>query len=63
MQDNEIITMTKKELITLLIESYTTGIKTVKEVVNTSVNPDPAELYKNFEARFNFYESKRNEQG
>ena len=62
MQDNEMITMTKKELITLLIESYITGIKTVTEIVNKSANPDPSELYKNFEARFNFYESKRNEQ-
>lgn len=59
--NDDSITMTKQDLINLLLESYMTGIKTVKEVVNTSVNPDPAELYKNFEARFNFYESKRHE--
>lgn len=53
------ITMTKQELIALLIESYMAGINTIKEVVNTAVSPDPAELAKTFEARFNFYESKK----
>ena len=63
MSNNETITMTKSEMINLLISAYVAGVDTVKEVVRTSVQSEPEELYKMFEARFNFYEAKKNEQG
>lgn len=58
--DNTQITMTKRDLINLLVESYVTGIKTVKEIVSNSANPNVDELYDTFKSRFEYYEGQRN---